>query len=127
MVLTLFGCFFLLLLLGVPVAFSTGLAALLVVLTEPIVQERLLITKTFGGMDSFTLMAIPFFVLAGEVMSRSGLTKRIVDLAIALVGHFRAGLAYVTVIANILMAGVSGSASADTARAFWLASSACAA
>ena len=115
MILTLFGCFFLLLLLGVPVAFSTGLAALLVVLTEPIVQERLLITKTFGGMDSFTLMAIPFFVLAGEVMSRSGLTKRIVDLAIALVGHFRAGLAYVTVIANILMAGVSGSASADTA------------
>lgn len=115
MVITLFGTFFVLLLLGVPVAFSTGLAALAVVLTEPVVQERLLITKAFGGMDSFTLMAIPFFVLAGEVMSRSGLTRRIVDLAIALVGHFRAGLAYVTVIANVLMAGVSGSASADTA------------
>ncbi|MBU1314734.1 TRAP transporter large permease [Pseudorhizobium marinum] len=115
MTLTLFGCFLVFLLLGLPVAFSTGLAALVVVLNYPIVQERLLITKTFGGMDSFTLMAIPFFVLAGEVMSRSGLTKRIVDLAIALVGHFRAGLAYVTVIANFLMAGVSGSASADTA------------
>jgi C4-dicarboxylate transporter DctM subunit len=115
MTLTLFGCFFVFLLLGLPVAFSTGLAAFVVVLNYPIVQERLLITKTFGGMDSFTLMAIPFFVLAGEVMSRSGLTRRIVDLAIALVGHFRAGLAYVTVIANVLMAGVSGSASADTA------------
>lgn len=115
MTLTLFGCFFVFLLLGLPVAFSTGLAAFVVVLTYPVVQERLLITKTFGGMDSFTLMAIPFFVLAGEVMSRSGLTQRIVDLAIALVGHFRAGLAYVTVIANVLMAGVSGSASADCA------------
>jgi len=115
MMLTLFGCFLALLLLGLPVAFSTGLAALVVILNYPIVQERLLITKTFGGMDSFTLMAIPFFVLAGEVMSRSGLTKRIVDLAIALVGHFRAGLAYVTVLANLMMAGVSGSASADTA------------
>ncbi|KLK91619.1 hypothetical protein AA309_19010 [Microvirga vignae] len=115
MTLVLFGCFFAFLFLGVPVAFSTGLAALVVVLIEPAVQERLLITKTFGGMDSFTLMAIPFFVLAGEVMSRSGLTKRIIDLAVALVGHFRAGLAYVTVIANVLMAGVSGSASADCA------------
>ena len=115
MILTLFGCFFLFLLLGFPVAFSTGLAAFVVVLTEPVVQERLLITKTFGGMDSFTLMAISFFVLAGEVMARSGLTRRIVDLAIALVGHFRAGLAYVTVLANLLMAGVSGSASADCA------------
>ena len=115
MILTLFGCFVVLLFLGVPVAFSTGLSALIVVLIEPSVQERLLITKTFGGMDSFTLMAIPFFILAGEVMSKSGLTSRIVDLAVAMVGPIRGGLAHVVVIANAMMSGVSGSASADAA------------
>lgn len=115
MVVTLFGFFVVFLLLGLPVAFSTGLAALLVVLIEPAIAEKLLITKTFGGMDSFTLMAIPFFILAGEMMGRSGLTQRIVDLATALVGHIRGGLAYVTVIGNAMMAGISGSASADCA------------
>src|SRR3546814_12878237 len=95
MILTLFGALVVLLALGVPVAFSMGLSGLVIVLTQPAVQERLLITKTFGGMDSFTLMAIPFFILAGEVMSRSGLTQRIVDLANAIVGHIRGGLAYV--------------------------------
>lgn len=115
MILTLFASFLILLALGVPVAFSTGLSALIVVLTEPAVQERLLITKTFGGMDSFTLMAIPFFILAGEVMSRSGLTTRIVDLAAAVVGHIKGGLAHVTVLGNAMMAGISGSASADCA------------
>ncbi|WP_127142990.1 TRAP transporter large permease [Pelagibacterium montanilacus] len=115
MILTLFGSFIVFLLLGLPVAFATGLASLLVVFTEPIVQERLLITRTFGGMDSFTLMAIPFFILAGEVMSRSGLTLKIVDLAMALVGHIRGGLAYVTVLANGLMACLSGTAAGSAA------------
>src|SRR3546814_7520630 len=109
MILTLFGALVVLLALGVPVAFSMGLSGLVIVLTQPAVQERLLITKTFGGMDSFTLMAIPFFILAGEVMSRSGLTQRIVDLANAIVGHIRGGLAYVTVLGNAMMAGISGS------------------
>lgn len=104
-----------LLLLGVPVAFATGIASLVVILQEPILQERLLVTRVFGGMDSFTLLAIPFFVLAGEVMSRSGLTHKIVNLALALVGHIRGGLAYVTVLANGLMACVSGSAAAGCA------------
>lgn len=115
MILILFGSFILLLLAGLPVAFSTGLSALIVVIVEPAVQERLLITKTFGGMDSFTLMAIPFFILAGEVMSHSGLTRRIVDLAAALVGHVKGGLAHVAVLGNAMMAGISGSASADCA------------
>lgn len=115
MILTLFGSFILLLILGVPVAFATGIASLIVVLTEPVVQERLLITRTFGGMDSFTLMAIPFFILAGEVMSRSGMTLKIVGLAMALVGHIRGGLAYVTVLANGLMACLSGTAAGSAA------------
>jgi len=115
MILTLFGSFAILLLLGVPVAFATGLASLLVVLTEPMVQERLLITRTFGGMDSFTLMAIPFFIMAGEVMGRSGLTLKIVNLAMAAVGHIRGGLAYVQVLANGLMACLSGTAAGSAA------------
>ncbi|WP_372395535.1 TRAP transporter large permease [Azospirillum sp. HJ39] len=115
MILTLFGTFLLFLALGVPVAFSTGLASLVVVLLEPSLSVRLLVTKAFGGMDSFPLMAIPFFILAGEIMACSGLTQRIVTLAMALVGHIRGGLAHVTVLANALMAGVSGSASADCA------------
>jgi TRAP transporter, DctM subunit len=115
MILTLFLIFAALLFLGMPVAFSTGLSALIVFLMEPVLQERMLVTRTFGGMDSFTLMAIPFFILAGEVMGRSGLTQRIVDLASALVGHVRGGLAYVTVIGNAMMAGVSGSAAANCA------------
>src|SRR5690606_19646268 len=102
MILTLFLIFAALLFLGMPVAFSTGLSALIVFLMEPVLQERMLVTRTFGGMDSFTLMAIPFFILAGEVMGRSGLTQRIVDLASALVGHVRGGLAYVTVIGNAM-------------------------
>lgn len=115
MILTLFLVFVVLLVLGIPVAFSIGLASLIVILVEPSLSLRLVVTKAFGGMDSFPLMAIPFFILAGEVMARSGLTQKIVDLAMALVGHIRGGLAHVTVLANALMSGVSGSASADCA------------
>lgn len=115
MILTLFIVFVFLLVIGVPVAFSIGLASLFVILVEPSLSLRLVVTKAFGGMDSFPLMAIPFFILAGEVMARSGLTQKIVDLAMALVGHIRGGLAHVTVLANALMSGVSGSASADCA------------
>jgi C4-dicarboxylate transporter DctM subunit len=114
-ILTLFIVFVTLLVLGVPVAFSIGLSSLIVILIEPSLSVRLVATKAFGGMDSFPLMAIPFFILAGEIMARSGLTQKIVDLAMAIVGHIRGGLAHVTVLANALMSGVSGSASADCA------------
>ncbi|PVE22293.1 hypothetical protein DC522_22155 [Microvirga sp. KLBC 81] len=115
MILTLFIAFIILLLIGVPVAFSTGIAALIVVILDPTLSARLLVTRAFAGMDSFPLMAIPFFILAGEIMAHSGLTQRIVNVAMALVGHVRGGLAHVTVMANALMSGVSGSASADCA------------
>ncbi len=113
MIALLFGSFTLLLLAGVPVAFAIGLSSLLVITVDPTLSAQILITKTFGGMDSFPLMAIPFFILAGEVMSRSGMTERIVRFASALVGHIRGGLAHVNVLANMLMAGVSGSCAAD--------------
>ncbi|MDZ7907207.1 MAG: TRAP transporter large permease subunit [Gemmobacter sp.] len=68
-----------------------------------------------SGADSFQLLAIPFFLVAGEFMNAGGLSRRIVDLATALVGHFRGGLGYVAVLAAIVMASMSGSAVADTA------------
>ncbi len=113
MIALLFGSFALLLLAGVPVTFALGLSSLLVIAVDQTLSPQILITRTFGGMDSFPLMAIPFFVLAGEVMSRSGMTERIVGLASAVVGHIRGGLAHVNVAANMLMAGVSGSCAAD--------------
>ena len=110
---TLFMSFAVCLAAGIPVAFSIGLSSLFVIALEPSLSMKIMITKTFGGMDSFPLMAIPFFILAGEIMGRSGMTDRIVGFASALVGHIRGGLAHVNIIANMLMAGVSGSAAAD--------------
>ncbi len=115
MIATLFIAFAVLLAIGMPVAFATGLATLIVLLVEPSLSFRILITKAFSGMDSFPLMAIPFFILAGEIMAKSGMTERIVNLASAIVGHIRGGLAHVNVLANMLMSGVSGSAAADCA------------
>src|SRR5690606_17411216 len=67
------------------------------------------------GADNFPLLAVPFFLLAGEFMNAGGLSRRIVQMAVAWVGHFRGGLGYVAVVAAIIMAAISGSAVADTA------------
>ena len=72
-------------------------------------------SKIFAGLDSFPLMAIPFYVLAGNLMSEGGLTQKIVSFANALVGHVRGGLAHVSIVSAAIFSGVSGSAAADTA------------
>ncbi len=111
----LFAAFVGFMALGIPIAFSIGLACVLAILLDPSLSFRVVITKTFAGMDSFPLMAIPFFIVAGEVMSKSGMTTHIVGFAQSLVGHIRGGLAHVNILANMLMAGVSGSCAADCA------------
>ena len=111
----LFATFFAFMALGIPIAFSIALACVLAILLDGSVPLQIVITKTFAGMDSFPLMAIPFFVLAGEIMSRSGMTAHIIRFAESLVGHIRGGLAHVNILANMLMAGVSGSCAADCA------------
>jgi TRAP-type transport system large permease protein len=78
-------------------------------------DSQILAQRFVDGADNFPLLAVPFFLLAGEFMNAGGLSKRIVNLGIAWVGHFRGGLGYVTVIAAIIMASLSGSAVADTA------------
>lgn len=76
-------------------------------------QFRLMIQQFYGGMEPFSLLAIPYFILAGELMGSSGLTPRLLAFAEALVGHLKGGLGYVTVVASIIFAGVNGSAAAD--------------
>jgi C4-dicarboxylate transporter DctM subunit len=112
MIATLFLSFIALLLFGLPVSFAIGLSSLIVIVLDPSLSAKLVITRTIAGMDSFPLMAIPFFVLAGEIMSRSGMTDRIVDFAMAIVGHIRGGLAHVNILANMMTASVSGSVAA---------------
>ena len=107
--------FLILLLVGLPVFFA--LLAAPGVLLWLNGQERdmaLLYRNVYNGMDSFPLMAIPFFMLAGELMNRGGITARLVEFAQAMMGHLRGGLAHVNVLSSMLFAGLSGSAVADT-------------
>jgi tripartite ATP-independent transporter DctM subunit len=107
--------FLVFLMLGLPVFF--GLIAAPGLLLWLNGQERditLLYRNVYNGMDSFPLMAIPFFMLAGELMNRGGITMRLVEFSQALMGHLRGGLAHVNILSSMLFAGLSGSAVADT-------------
>ena len=101
-------------LLTVPIAFALFLTALVLSLTLGAWSPALIIQSIFRGIDSFPLMAIPFFLLAGEIMNTGGISERIIMVAKAMCGHVRGGLGYVTVVASMLISGVSGSAVADT-------------
>ena len=101
--------------LGIPVAFCLALTSLLVLLVIGDVPLHLIPQRMFTGMDSFPLMAVPFFILAGDLMNSAGITDRIVRFATVLVGHIRGGLAHVNIVASMFFAGISGSAVADTA------------
>ncbi|TJZ93532.1 TRAP transporter large permease [Paracoccus gahaiensis] len=107
--------FLVFLMVGLPVVFGMLAAPGLILWLNG--QERdltLLYRNLYNGMDSFPLMAIPFFMLAGELMNRGGITLRLVEFAQALMGHFRGGLAHVNILSSMLFAGLSGSAVADT-------------
>jgi len=101
--------------LGIPIAYSLLLSGAALMWHMDMFDAQILAQNTINGADSFPLLAVPFFMLAGEIMNAGGLSKRIVDLALTLVGHMRGGLGYVTVVAACLMAALSGSAVADTA------------
>jgi len=107
--------FILFLAIGMPVAFAllAGPAGEATLRGEPEVLTQLTL-RLYYGIDSFPLMALPFFVLAGEIMNRGGITARLVTLAQSFIGHFRGGLAQANILTSILFAGLSGSAVADT-------------
>ncbi|MGE0426884.1 MAG: TRAP transporter large permease [Hydrogenophaga sp.] len=101
--------------LGMPIAFALLVCALALMVAQGSVDMTILSQKLIEGADSFPLLAIPFFILAGELMNAGGMSKRIVAFAMACVGHVRGGLGIVAVMAAVLMAAISGSAAADAA------------
>ena len=101
--------------LGIPIAFSLLLCGAALMWHLDMFDAQILAQNVINGADSFPLLTVPFFMLAGEVMNTGGLSKRIVNFAMALVGHIRGGLGYVTIIAACLLSALSGSAVADAA------------
>lgn len=104
-----------LMVLGLPIAFALILTGVILMWHLDFFDAQLIAQNLINGADSFPLMAVPFFILAGEVMNAGGISKRIINLAISCVGHRRGGLGYVAIIAAVILASLSGSAIADTA------------
>ena len=104
-----------LMILGIPVVFALLAAPMIeVIVSGDKTFLTLILQRLYGGIDSFPLMALPFFILAGEVMNYGGITAKIVGLSQSIIGHLRGGLAQVNILSSILFAGLSGSAVADT-------------
>ena len=100
-------------LIGVPILLSIALVGYVGVAAVPDLVLPLFAQKMFAQLDSFTLLALPYFILAGALMSASGMSQQLVDFSRVLVGHLRAGLAHASVVASMVFAGVSGSCTAD--------------
>ncbi|MFA7415464.1 MAG: TRAP transporter large permease subunit [Rhizobium sp.] len=101
--------------IGVPVAFALMFCGVTLMWYMGMFNTQIIAQNMIAGADTFTLLAIPFFILAGELMNAGGLSRRIIDFAIACVGHIRGGLGIVAIMAAVIMASISGSAAADTA------------
>jgi tripartite ATP-independent transporter DctM subunit len=101
--------------LGLPIAFALLICGAALMVSQGQIDTTILSQKLLEGADSFPLLAIPFFMLAGELMNAGGISKRIVNFALAWVGHIRGGLGHVAIFASVVMAAISGSAAADTA------------
>lgn len=101
--------------LGLPVAFALLLSGVALMIHQNLFSADILAQALVNGVDNFSLIAVPFFLVAGETMSVGGLSRRIVRLAMALVGHRKGGLGYVAIITSVVLAGLSGSAVADAA------------
>ncbi len=102
-------------LLGMPIAFALMLTGVALMIHLDFFDAQLVAQNMLSGADNFPLMAVPFFILAGELMNAGGISQRIINLAVSLVGHIKGGLGYVTIGASVMLASLSGSAIADTA------------
>lgn len=111
----LFGLLFVLFLINIPIAIALGLSSAIVLYFQSDVPLMIIVQKMFNGSDSFPLMAVPFFILAGKLMETGGISQRLVTFANTLVGRFHGGLAIVSIIACMFFAAISGSAAATTA------------
>ena len=113
--LILFGVFFGLMFLRVPVAVALALACLPLLLLEPNLSAMTLVQETFNAYNSFILLAVPFFLLTANLMNIGGITDRLMLLSRTMVGHFPGGLAQINVVLSMFFAGISGSSTADAA------------
>lgn len=113
--LTAIGIFLIMLFLGMPVAFAIGLSGVFFFLLTPGIPWEILVQKAFSTTQSYTMLAIPLFILAGNLMNNTGLTKRLVKLSNVLTGHMYGSIGQVSAVLSTLMGGVSGSAVADAA------------
>lgn len=111
----MFVIFAILIVVRVPVAFALGIACVPVFFLDDRLSPVLLITEMHKSYNSFVLLAVPFFILAANLMNSSGITQRLVDLSRAMVGHFRGGLGHVGVVVSMIFAGISGSSTAEAA------------
>ena len=112
--LILFGSFFVLLFMNVPIAFALGISSVLTLMFEGLPVSAVA-QNFYGASTKFVLLAIPFFILGGNVMEKSGISGKLIDLFRALVGHKRSGMALVTVIVACFFAAISGSGPATVA------------
>ena len=100
--------------IGVPIAFSLGIVSFAGIACMPGIPNMVVFTKMFNGLNSFTLLAIPQFILAANLMNESGITEKLIECICDLVGHWKGGLAYANVLVSMVFAGISGSSQADT-------------
>ncbi len=107
--------FFILLFLNMPVAFAIGIASIVFFIFSPDLPVEIATQRMVAGTQSFPLLAVPFFILAGNLMNSSGITKRLLAFANALTGHLVGSLAHVSIVLSTIMGGISGSANADAA------------
>lgn len=114
-VIVFLGVLFSLMLIGMPIAFAMLCAAVVMMWTQGMFDVTTLAEYFITGANNFALMAIPFFILTGEIMNAGGISTRIVTFASSLVGHVKGGLGYVAILSGVIFAGLSGSAVADTA------------
>src|SRR5512146_1678063 len=111
----LFGSFFLLLFLNFPIAVALGASSIVTLVAFDLAPLELVPQQLFSATDSWTLLAVPFFILAGNLLAKTAISERLIHLARVVVGRLPAGLAMVAVVVSIFFAGISGSGPADTA------------
>lgn len=101
--------------LGVPIAFSLGFVSFVGIASLPSIPNIVVFQKMFNGLNSFTLLAVPLFILAANLMNHGAITEKLIEVCVALVGHIRGGLAHANILISMIFAGISGSSQADTA------------
>lgn len=114
-ILIFLGVLLLCITINMPIAYAILLSSIALMFHMDLFNAQIVAQNLISGADSFPLMAVPFFMLAGEIMNAGGLAKRIVNIAMALVGHFKGGIGYVAIMTSVILASLSGSAIADAA------------